>query len=83
MEAQVERLDGEIVRYDTKLAALDRQLDTLAPASARRSVWERQHGVELRRLQDLKQRIELIQRLDQIALRGVDRGVERSLGVEL
>ena len=83
IEARIESLDAEIVRHDTRVAALDRQLDALAPASARRSAWERQHGVELRRLQDLNQRIELIQRLDQIPLRPVDRGVGRSLGVEL
>jgi conjugative relaxase-like TrwC/TraI family protein len=83
IDDRISRIDVEIAGHDAKLAELDHRLDTLAPVMACRSTWERQHTVELRRLEDLNQRIELIQRLDQIGMRGVDRRVERGLGVEL
>jgi hypothetical protein len=48
-----------------------------------RSAWDRQHASELRRIDQLDRSIELIERLDQIAARGVERRVDRGLGVEL
>ncbi|MGH9289176.1 MAG: MobF family relaxase [Acidimicrobiales bacterium] len=83
IEDRIAGCDAEIVRDDVKLADLDRQLEAHAPVVAARSTWERQHGVELQRLHDLDRTIELIERLDHVATRGLNRGVERSLGVEL
>jgi hypothetical protein len=50
---------------------------------AARTTWERQHGVELQRLHDLDRSIELIERLDHVATRRLERSAERSLGIEL
>jgi hypothetical protein len=83
IEDRIARCDAEIVRYDVKLADLDRQLEAHARAVAARATWERQHGVELRRLHDLGRNIELIERLDRVATRRLERGAERSLGIEL
>ena len=83
IEDRIARCDAEIVRHDVKLADLDRQLEAHAPAVAARTTWERQHGVELQRLHDLDRNIELIERLDHVATRRLERGAERSLGIEL
>jgi conjugative relaxase-like TrwC/TraI family protein len=83
IEHRIAHFDAEITRYDVKLAQLDRRLEAFAPTVARRTTWERQHAPELRRLDELDRRIELIERLDQIAARGLERGAERGLGVEL
>jgi conjugative relaxase-like TrwC/TraI family protein len=80
---RIARCDAEIVRHDVKLADLDRQLEAHTPAVAARTTWERQHGVELQRLHDLDRNIELIERLDHVATRRLERGAERSLGIEL
>jgi conjugative relaxase-like TrwC/TraI family protein len=83
IEDRIARANGEIVRQDVKVADLDRQLEAHAPAVAARATWERQHGVELQRLHDLDRNIELIERLDHLATRRLERGAERSLGIEL
>ena len=83
IEDRMARFDAEIVRHDTMLADLDRQLEAHAPVVAARTTWERQNGGELQRLHDLDRHIELIERLDQVVTRNRDQRVERSLGVEL
>jgi hypothetical protein len=83
LEARITHHEAEIARHDAKLAQLDRRLETFAPAVARRSAWERQNAPELRRIDELGRSIELIERLDQIAARGLERRVERGLGLEL
>ncbi len=83
IEDRIARFEREIVRHNVKLADLDHQLEAHAPAAAARTTWERQHGVELQRLHDLDRNIELIERLDKITVRNLDRRVERGLGVEL
>jgi conjugative relaxase-like TrwC/TraI family protein len=83
IEDRIARCDAEIVRHDVNLADLDRQLEAHAPAVAARTTWERQHGVELQRLHDLDRNIELIERLDHVATRRLERGAERSLGIQL
>jgi conjugative relaxase-like TrwC/TraI family protein len=83
IEGRIVHYEAEIARHDLKLAELDRRLEVFAPAVAKRSAWERQHAPELRRLEELDRSIELIERLDQISARGVERRVERGLGVEL
>ena len=83
IEDRIARFDAEIVRHDVKLADLDRQLEAHTPAVAARTTWERQHGVELQRLHDLDRNIELIERLDHVATRRLERGAERRLGIEL
>ena len=40
-------------------------------------------GIELQRLHDLDRNIVLIERLDHVATRRLERGAERSLGIEL
>jgi len=83
IEDHIARRDAEIVRHDVKLADLDRQLEAHTPAVAARTTWERQHAVELQRLHDLDRKIDLIERLDHVATRRLERGAERSLGIEL
>ena len=83
IEDRIARCDAEIVRHDAKLADLDRQLEAHTPAVAARTTWERQHSVELQRLHDLDRNIELIERLDHVATRRLERGAERSLGIDL
>ena len=83
IEDRITRCDAEIVRHDAKLADLDRQLQGHTPAVAARTTWERQHSVELQRLHHLDRNIELIERLDHVATRRLERGAERSLGIEL
>jgi hypothetical protein len=83
IEDRIARSDAEIARHDSKPAALARQLEALTPVVADRTTWERQHGVELQRLENLDRSINLIERLDQIAMRNLNRRVERGLGVEL
>jgi hypothetical protein len=82
LESRIVHLDVEIAAHDVKLADLDHRLEGFAPAAARRSAWERQHAVELRRLEDLDGTIEVIERLDQITMRSFNRGVERGVGIE-
>jgi AAA domain/TrwC relaxase len=82
IEDRIAGFDGEIARHDVKLADLDRQLEAHTPAVAARTTWERQHGVELQRLHDLDRNIKLIERLDHVATRRLERGAERSLGIE-
>ena len=79
---RIARCDAEIARHEAMLAELDRQLEAHAPAVAARTTWERQHGVELGRLHHLDRNIELIERLDQLAIRRLERGAERSLDIE-
>jgi conjugative relaxase-like TrwC/TraI family protein len=83
IEHRIARFDADIATHDVELADLDRRLEALAPAAADREIRERQHGVELRRLDDLDRSIELIERLDQVAARNLNRDVERSVGIEL
>jgi conjugative relaxase-like TrwC/TraI family protein len=83
IEDRIARCDAEIVRHDAKLADLDRQLKAHTPAVAARTTWERQHSVELQRLHHLDRNIELIERLDHVTTRRLERGAERSLGIEL
>jgi hypothetical protein len=76
-------------RYDIRPRSLPqvseefRQPEALTPVVADRTTWERQHGVELQRLENLDRSINLIEPLDQIAMRNLNRRVERGLGVEL
>jgi hypothetical protein len=48
-----------------------------------RATWVRQHSVELQRLHDLDRNIELIERLDQVATRSLQRRLEPGVGLEL
>jgi conjugative relaxase-like TrwC/TraI family protein len=82
IEDRVARCDAAIVRHDVKLADLDRQLEAHTPAVAARTTWERQHDVELQRLHDLDRNIDLIERLDHVVTRRLERSAERSLGIE-
>ncbi|MGH9227241.1 MAG: ATP-dependent DNA helicase [Acidimicrobiales bacterium] len=83
LEGRIAHCDAKIARHDVKLAKLDRRLEAFTPAVATRRAWESQHAPELRRLEELDRSIELIERLDQIAARGIERRVERGLGIEL
>jgi conjugative relaxase-like TrwC/TraI family protein len=83
IEGRIAHFDAEVAKHDVKLSELDRRLEAFAPALGRRCAWERQHALELRRLEELDRSIDLIERLDQIATRGLARRVERGLGVGL
>lgn len=48
-----------------------------------RTQWEREHSVELDRVDTLERHIELHQRLQRVASREVERSLERDLGLEL
>jgi conjugative relaxase-like TrwC/TraI family protein len=83
IENRITRLDADIASCDAKLDDIDRQLQALAPVAANRTAWERQHGAELQRLDDLDRRIELIQRLDQLATPSPGRDATRTRGIDL
>jgi len=83
LEARIERFDNEITGYDAKLAVLDRRLDQITPSMQARTTWEHDHRTDLHHLETLNRQIEVVRRLDHVATRGLDRGVERSHGIEL
>jgi conjugative relaxase-like TrwC/TraI family protein len=83
IENRIARLNADIASCDAKLDALTRQLEALAPAVPNRTAWERQHGAELQRLDDLDRRIELIERLDQLGTPSPGRDATRTRGIDL
>ena len=83
IEDRIAGFECEIVRHDVKLADLDRQLEAHTPAVTARATWARWYSLELQRLHDLDRNIELIERLDQVATRSLQRRLEPGLGLEL
>ena len=83
IDQRITNFNAEIDRADSKLHALDGQLTELAPALHERTAWVRDHGTELDRLDLLDRQIDMMQRLDHAVSRSIDRGLERSRGIEL
>jgi hypothetical protein len=83
IENRIALLDADIASCDAKLDDIDRQLEALAPVAANRTAWERQHGAELQRLDDLDRRIELIERLDQLGTPSPGRDATSTRGIDL
>lgn len=83
LERRVADFETDIVRHDDKLAALEAQLTEMTPEMLARTRWEREHGTDLDRLETLDRHIDLNQRLERVAARELERGLEHDLGIEL
>ena len=83
IEDHIANLDAQIEQHDVKLAEL--RPPTRITRSGHRDPHDlgAQAAVALQRLHDLDRNIDLIERLDHVATRNLNRGVERGLGVEL
>ncbi len=83
IEQRIADFEAEIAHTEAKLAGIGDQLAERAPAIRQRATWEHDHRPDLDRLDNLDRRIDMVQRLDNIASRGLERGLERSQGIEL
>ncbi len=83
IEDRIARFKGEIAGHEEKLGQLDRELDALAPEVIARATWEHENRDDLDQLATLDRRIDAAGRHSRVAARGLDRGVEHDLGIEL
>lgn len=83
IEARITRFEADITGHETKLAALEGHLNDLAPSALEWEGWEREHRPDLDRVRTLDLQIDLTERFDRVAVRGLEHGVELSLGMEL
>lgn len=83
LERRIAGFERDIARHDERATDLEVQLRDLTPAMLERTRWEREHSTDVERMNTLERQIDLNQRLERIATRQLDRGVERSLGLEL
>ncbi len=82
-EDRITGFEADIARHEATLSDLDARLTDLTPDMLARTRWEREHSPELSRLDTLACHIDLTQRLDRVATRELERGLDRSLGIEL
>lgn len=83
LERRIAGFETDIGRHDERLADLEVRLAELTPELLERISWERQHSTDLDRLETLDRHIDLNQRLERVAAREVERGIERGIGLEL
>ena len=83
IEDRLERFTTEIARHEADVANLDRQLLEYAPALRARRSWEHENADDRTRLTAIERTIDLTERLDQVVVRSLDRGVQASRGIEL
>lgn len=83
LERRVAGFETDIARHDTSVAERERQLAELTPSMLTRSSWEHTHAAEIQRTSSLDQQIDMTQRLELMASRSLDRGLERDYGIEL
>ena len=82
LEKRIAGFEVDISRHDRKAAELDERLTDLTPDMLRRTRWEHEHSSDLDRLDTLDRHIDLNQRLEQVAARELERGLEHDLGIE-
>ena len=83
LERRIAGFETEITRHDQTSTDLETRLAVLAPAMRARGRWEDAHRSDLDRVDTLDQQIDLGERLDRVASRQAERGLERDLGMEL
>jgi hypothetical protein len=83
LEGRIGGFSADIVRHDTTAAGLEAQLADLTPEMLARTRWECERSTDLDRLDTLDRHIDLNQRLEQVAARKLERGLERGIGIEL
>jgi len=83
LKGRIAGFESDITRHDANIADLETQLAGLTPEMLVRSAWERKHMPTLERVDTLDRHIDLNQRLDRVAARELERGLERDLGIEL
>ena len=83
IEQRITQFTAEINQTETKITILDDRIAEHAPEMRERAAWQARHANELTRLDQLDHQIDMIQRLDNIAHRHLERGLERSHGLEL
>jgi hypothetical protein len=83
LERRIAGFETDVDRHDEHLADLEARLVGLGPEMLTRSTWERDHSSELNRLETLDRHIDLNQRLERVAARELERGIERDFGIEL
>ena len=82
LEQRISSFVAEVARSHQAVAEIDEQLQELAPTVEERRSWERENRPELDRLDILDRRISFTERLEQVASRGRDRGLELGHGIE-
>jgi len=83
IEQRITRFSAEIGQTEAELTDLDDCVGKHAPEIRERTDWRTRHADELNRLDQLDHQIDMVQRLDNIARRGLERGLERDHGIEL
>ena len=82
IEDRIARSEEDVAGHGENLADLDRAL-AVAPGALARASWEKENRLDLDRLATLDRQIDLAQRFERIAERGLERGLEGDLGIEL
>jgi len=82
-EQRITRFTTEIGTAKAKLIDLDDRVAEHAPQVWERADWRNRHAEELARLTQLDHQIDMTQRLDNLAHRSLERGLERDHGIEL
>ena len=83
IEQRITRFTAEIEQTEAKVIDLDDRLAEHGPEIRERADWRARHAHELNRIDQLDHQIDMIHRLDHIATRSVERGLERDHGLEL
>jgi hypothetical protein len=83
IEQRITRFTAEIGQTQAKILDLDERVAEHAPEIRERADWRSRHAVELNHLDQLDRQIDMIDRLDHIAQRSLERGLERDQGIEL
>ncbi len=81
LEHRIDDFVEEIGRHEQELADLEQQRSNTEPAVRTREHWEAEHGTELRRLDTLNRQIDITNRLDQVAGRTPERGIDHGIDI--
>ncbi len=81
LEHRIDHFTEEIGRHEQQLADLEQQRSKVEPAMRTREHWEAEHDTELERLDTLERQIDITERLDRIASRTTDRGVDHGVDI--
>lgn len=83
LEQRITQFTAEISQTDARVTNLDDRVAEHAPEIWERRDWRGRHATELTRLDQLDRQIDMIHRLDNVAHRSLERGLERDHGLEL
>jgi len=83
IEQRITDFEAEVERADAKVAVIGDQLAERAPAIRERATWDRDHRIELDRINHLDLQIDVVRRLDDLATRGLERGRQLDHELEL